>query len=248
MSEFWPSLQVLLLAEPAVALAYLVYGLVGFGTTLVAAPLLAHVLPVSTVIPTLALTDFLASVGHGWRQRAQVHGHEALRLVPAMLAGSAVGAWLLFALPVRQLMLALGVFVVAYALHALRPRAPAAPIGSAWAWWFGAAGGVLSALFGSGGFVYAMYLARRIDDPVRLRATQSIVLTCSATIRVVIFLAAGRYFDRALLALVLCLLPAMAVGMVLSHRITLRLPRERFLKILYGVLLATGASLVLRAW
>ena len=41
--------------------------MVGFGTTLVAAPVLAHVLPVSTVVPALALTDFIAASSSGFR-------------------------------------------------------------------------------------------------------------------------------------------------------------------------------------
>jgi len=46
---------------------------------------------------------------------------------------------------------------------------------------------------------------------------------------------------------VLCLLPAMALGLYLGHHITLRLDRKRFMQVLYGVLLCTGASLLLRA-
>ena len=73
------------------------------------------------------------------------------------------------------------------------------------------------------------------------------MLTVSSFIRVGLFAAAGRYFDVELLLLVLCLLPAMALGLVLGHRITLRLDRQRFMQVLYGVLLLTGGSLVARA-
>ena len=62
-----PDLPTLLYAEPVITFAYVVFGLVGFGSTLVSAPLLAHVLPVSTVVPTLALTDMAASWSNGWR-------------------------------------------------------------------------------------------------------------------------------------------------------------------------------------
>ena len=62
-----------------------------------------------------------------------------------------------------------------------------------------------------------------------------------------LFAAAGRFFDLDLLLLVLCLLPAMALGLYLGHHITLRLDRQRFMQVLYGVLLCTGASLLLRA-
>ena len=242
-----PDLIVLLVAEPTLVVAYVVFGMVGFGTTLVSAPILAHVLPLSTVVPALALTDFVASWANGFRLGGQVVRKEVLRLVPAMVIGSAIGAWLLFAIPVRGLMLALGIFVVLYALNGLRPKPEQPPLAAGWAWWFGGAGGVLSALFGAGGWVYSMYLVRRLDDPQQIRATQTAVLTVSSTIRVLLFLVAGTYFDWSLLLLVAALLPAMALGLFIGQHITLRLDRKRFLQVLYGVLLLTGGSLVLRA-
>ncbi len=242
-----PDLITLLVAEPALLLGYLVFGMIGFGTTLVAAPMLAHVLPLSTVVPALALTDFCAACTNGVRLGPLVDRSEVWRLVPSMFAGSAVGAWLLFSVPVNTLMLMLGVFVVLYALNGLRPKAPQAPLAPRWSWFFGTAGGVLSALFGAGGWVYSIYLSRRLDDPQRIRATQTAVLVVSSSIRVGLFLVAGRYFDWTLLALVLCLLPAMALGLYAGHHITLRLNRQRFMQVLYGVLLLTGTSLVARA-
>ena len=242
-----PDLLTLLVAESALLAGYLVFGMVGFGTTLVAGPMLAHVLPLSTVVPALALTDFCAACTNGLRLGPLVERSEVWRLVPSMFAGSAVGAWLLFSVPVNTLMLMLGVFVVLYALNGLRPKAPQSPVAPRWAWFFGAAGGVLSALFGAGGWVYSIYLSRRLDDPQRIRATQTAVLVVSSSIRVGLFLVAGRYFDWALLALVLCLLPAMALGLYAGHHITLRLNRQRFMQVLYGVLLLTGTSLVVRA-
>ena len=242
-----PDLAVLLVAEPTVVVAYVVFAMVGFGTTLVSAPILAHVLPISTVVPVLALTDFVAAWANGLRLGAHVVRAEVLRLVPAMVIGSAIGAWLLFSVPVRTLMLLLGVFVVLYALNGLRPKAEPPTLGPGWAWWFGGVGGVLSALFGAGGWVYSMYLVRRLQDPQQIRATQTAVLTVSSSIRVLLFLLAGTYFDLRLLLLVLALLPAMALGLFIGQRITLRLDRKRFLQVLYGVLLLTGGSLVWRA-
>lgn len=128
-----PDLIVLLVAEPTLVVAYVVFGMVGFGTTLVSAPLLAHVLALSTVVPALALTDFAASWANGLRLGAQVDRKEVLRLVPAMMIGSGIGAWLLFSIPVRTLMLLLGIFVTLYALNGLRPKAPQPPLAPGWA-------------------------------------------------------------------------------------------------------------------
>ena len=62
-----PDLSVLAVAEPTLVAAYLVFGMVGFGTTLVAAPILAHLLPVSTILPALAVTGFIASCSGRFR-------------------------------------------------------------------------------------------------------------------------------------------------------------------------------------
>ena len=242
-----PDFLVLLVAEPTLTAAYVVFGLVGFGTTLVSAPLLAHVLPLTTVVPVLALTDFTAAWTNGTRLSQRVVRKEVFRLAPPLLIGSALGAWILFALPLKTLMLMLGVFVVLYGLNGLRPHGARPAIAPGWAWWFGAAGGVLSALFGAGGWVISIYLLRRLDDPDEIRATQTAILMLTSLIRVSIFLVAGRYFDTKLLWLVLTLLPAVGLGLYIGHRITLRLDRRRFMQTLFGVLILTGSSLVIHA-
>jgi uncharacterized membrane protein YfcA len=109
------------------------------------------------------------------------------------------------------------------------------------------AGGVLSALFGAGGWVYSMYLLRRVEDPRQIRATQTAVLMCSSVIRVALFLLAGRLLDADLLLLVLLLLPAVGLGLYIGHHVSLRLDRLRFMQVLYGVLLLTGGSLAVRS-
>ena len=242
-----PDFLTLLFAEPVVSAAYVVFGMVGFGSTLIAAPLLAHVLPVTTVVPTMALTDLIAAWSNGWRLSSHVARRELMRLIPTLFIGSAFGAYVLFSLPLKLLMTLLGVFVLLYALNGLRPQKPKPHLSIHWAWWYGMAGGTLSALFGAGGWVYSIYLVRRLDDPQQIRATQNAILMVSSFIRVGLFVAAGRLLDRELLLLVLTLLPALALGLYVGHRITLTLDRRRFMQVLYGVLLLTGSSLVVRS-
>lgn len=245
-----PDFLTLLFAEPVMTVAYVVFGMVGFGSTLIAAPMLAHLLPVTTVVPALALSDMVAAWSNGWRLSRHVARRELYRLVPALFAGSALGAWLLFTLPLKLLMPLLGGFVVLYALNGLRPRAQHAPHASLaprWAWWFGGVGGVLSALFGAGGWVYSIYLLRRLGDPQQIRATQTAVLMFSSVVRVGLFLAAGRLLEPQLLWLVLALLPAVALGLYLGQHISQRLDRRRFLLVLYSVLLLSGSSLLVRS-
>jgi uncharacterized membrane protein YfcA len=65
--------------------------------------------------------------------------------------------------------------------------------------------------------------------------------------RAVIFALAGVYADYKLVLLAISLLPAMALGMWIGERITLRLTRKQFLRVLHSVLLLAGITLCLRA-
>jgi uncharacterized membrane protein YfcA len=142
---------------------------------------------------------------------------------------------------------ALGLFLIGYALYGLFGRPPSGNIAQAWAIPLGFLGGVFSAMFGSGGFVYLLYFSRRLGDRDAIRATQSVLLSLSTLTRVVIFAFAGVYSDFRLLLLALCLVPAMILGMWIGERITLRLTREQFLRVLNVVLIGGGVTLCFRA-
>ena len=236
----------LAIAMLAVGVAYVIFGLAGFGTALVAAPVLAHLVPVAVIVPLLALLDFAAATASVARDGRAADRAELRRILPAMVLGSLVGAGLLLRGRPDALLLALGVFALGYGLYALVGRKPDARWPASAAWPFGSVGGVFSALFGSGGFIYAIYLAGRLDAPVSIRVTQSTLIGLSTLTRVAIFLLAGAYADGHVLALAALLAPAMLAGSTTGRRLALDLPRERFLRIMGAVVLCSGCALVWR--
>ena len=66
----------------AIALAYIVFGIAGFGTALVAAPILLLFMPLSKIVPLLVLLDFVAAFGNLLPSRRDVSRPELLRLLP----------------------------------------------------------------------------------------------------------------------------------------------------------------------
>lgn len=74
-----------------IALAYIVFGIAGFGTALVAGPILIVFMPLSKIIPLLVLLDFVAAFGNLLQSRREVVKPELLRLLPCMAIGCTLG-------------------------------------------------------------------------------------------------------------------------------------------------------------
>src|SRR6187455_929843 len=141
----------------------------------------------------------------------------------------------------------LGAFVFGYACWSLLRRGAPRPIGAAWAAPAGMAGGVFTALYGSGGPIYTVYLARRLDDANRLRATIAVLIFCTAWARLALFSATGLMFQPSLLNLALVLLPCAVAGYFIGSHLHGRLAPRQAARAIWILLLASGASLVWRA-
>jgi len=243
-----PSIWLLLLAFPAVTAAYTIFAMAGFGAVFISAPALAQVMPVATIVPVLALVDCAAAVINGLKLGRKVAFDEMKWLIPLMVCGSLIGIKALLVIPAKPMMYALGVFVIGYALYSLFIPPRQGEISRKWIVPFGFFGGIFSGMFGSGGFVYAMYLTRRLFDRDAIRATQAALISFSSFTRVVIFAIAGIYADLHTLTLAIACLPAMFLGTWLGHRITVSMSREQFLRAIYCLLLVSGGALLMRAW
>jgi uncharacterized membrane protein YfcA len=245
--DFLPSLPTLAIALPAVVVAYVIFGIAGFGAALICAPVLAHALPVATIVPLLALLDCGAATINGVRMSEQVAKNELLWVLPLMAIGSVAGIYLLLALPERPMMLALGIFVMGYALYGLFAPPPSSVIRRGWVALFAPLGGIFSGMFGSGGAIYAIYLSRRVTDRDAFRATQTTLVGLATLTRGAVFALAGLYSDWHMLAFALLLAPAMLIGIWIGHHMTFKLSRDVFFRVLYLVLIGSGLSLAVRA-
>src|ERR671918_51106 len=112
-------LQTLVYAGIVLFLAYLVRGIAGFGSGLIAVPLLTLVSPIPVVVPLVVSLDYIGSASQGIRHRGHIAWKEQLLLVPCMLLGISLGLFMLRALPTVVLSKVLGAFVIIYALSQL---------------------------------------------------------------------------------------------------------------------------------
>ncbi len=240
-------LSVLLIATLVVFVAYVVFGVTGFGSTVVGVPLLAQVLPLQFAVPLMMLLDFSATLLLGSRLKRGARWDELRWLLPLAGIGMLLGLTLLVQVSERYLLCALGLFVLSYASWGLLRRGPATRLGRRWVFPIGLIGGALSALFGTGGVLFAIYTSSRISDKNALRETNATTIMFSASTRLLLFGVVGLLNQPHLWTLTLLLIPAMLLGYVVGHRLHAAIPAAGVLRVVYGVLIVAGVSLLIRS-
>lgn len=226
-------------------LAFFIRGIAGFGSGLIAIPLLALYLPVPLVVPVLALLDYLAALVHGIRHREHIAWRELLPLVPFTLLGSLAALYLLNNLDTVILRRALGLFVLLYALYALSGFAPRRAGSRLWAAPFGTLGGLISTLFGTGGPPYIVYLHLRHITKSAFRPTLAVIFLIDGSTRVAGYAITGL-LDMDILWLTLAATPLVLLAMYIGEHIHTNLSARAFSRMIGVMLLGSGTALLLR--
>ena len=230
-----------------IVIAYTVFGLTGFGSSITAMPLLVQLFPLKTAVPLMLLLDLCATTLMGIRNRGAADRKELLRLVPFMLVGMVLGVTLLVNAPERALLFVLGCFVLAYAGWSLLFVRGLSTIATGWSVPLATVGGVFTALFGTGGPIYVIYLAGRLHDKTALRATIGTLILVGGLSRLALFTTAGLYSQLDLLLLAALLLPCALLGLFIGNRLHHRLPLQRVMQAVWLVLILGGVTLVWRS-
>ncbi len=225
----------------------LIFGLTGFGSSLVTIPLATHLVPLQFALALFALGDMVSSLRVGLENPKNAVRIEWTRMVPMIIAGTALGVTVLVNLPRAAGMILLGAFVFCFALYTLFARKKERIVSPAWAWLAGLGGGITSTLFGAGGPPYAIYLSQRGLTKEQFRATLGCATLTSISMRVAAFLITGLLLDAAVWIAAVAVVPGAWFGIAVARKLFLRISREQLMRAVTVMLLASGASLVWRA-
>jgi uncharacterized membrane protein YfcA len=225
--------------------AYFVRGVAGFGSGLIAIPLLALVLPLTLVVPLVVFLDYVASASHGLKDRASIQWRQIFPLLPFTAVGVLAGLYLFKTIDQVLLANALGVFVLLYALYTLLVKNGDGNASALWAVPAGALGGMVGTLFGTGGPFYVVYLKHRGLPKTQFRATFATIFLIDGAGRLTGYLAGG-YFDREWLVLAAASLPIMAIGLYLGGHVHTNISQRNFQVAVSVLLIVSGISLLLR--
>jgi uncharacterized membrane protein YfcA len=234
------------ISAAVVGAGYVIFGISAFGAALFTVPALSYLFPLEVVLPVCVLLDVSAAVALGTRFTRESDKLELAWMAPACLVGAVLGVTLLVSLPREATLVALGAFLLAYGVYNLRHGVVSGTVSRRWAPVAGFAGGAMGTLFGIGAPPYAIYLTRRLAGKGALRATLSNMVLLSTSIRALVFAAGGLMLADRLILFAL-LLPFALAGLWCGNRIHGRISREQVARVISGVLMLIGLSLIVRA-
>jgi uncharacterized membrane protein YfcA len=228
--------------------AYFIFGISGFGSSIVAVPLLVQMYPLKSVVPMMVIIDICASLYVGRKSSQDANFKELKWLFPFSLIGMILGIFLLVQAPSEPLLITLGCFAAINGARVLWQRNSAMrdPINKWWAAPFGFFGGAFTALFATGGPIYVSYLSLRINDPKALRATMAFAIFILTLLRLILMLVTGLILSWPVIGLAVCLMPATFFGIWLGTHVHTKLSNTA-MRVAYGsILLFAGTMLLIR--
>ena len=226
--------------------AYLIRGVTGFGSGLIAVPLLAFSNSLQIAVPVIMTLDFIASFLLGTTGRRQADWKEIRLLLPFGLIGAAFGVFALIRFPSDPILLALGIFVFFFGARNVLGIQPQGMISQLWAIPAGLIGSSAGALFGTSAPPYIIYLTHRLQDKAAVRATFSWLFVIDGGFRLILFIATGLLLvPQTQLLIALGIIP-MSLGLYLGNKVHVNISKETMLRVVGCILLASGGTLIAR--
>ncbi len=229
-------------------LAHSVESVLGFGATIIAFGLGAHLMPVDRLVVILVLIALIQSAFLVIRWWKHIEWGSILRFIlPVALAGVIGGILLRNLANEGMLKLILGVFIICLSAlelfyivvnqHAQRRELHFGP-----GFLLVLFGGILHGLLAIGGPLIVYYAGRKISSQESVRGTLSFIWIILNLAMLAGFIINGR-ITADILVVTVYLLPGLILGIIIGHR--LRMSDRVFKGVTYALLLLVGVTLVL---
>lgn len=224
----------------------LLQGITGFGSGLVAVPLLSLLLPLTLITPTLSIVNLLLA---GFLY-LKLHSYVTIRdwqpLLVAGIGGSLIGTVALAHIQLDWLQRGMAVFVVLVGIllwTGVRFQLPPTPRNQSW---IGILAGFSNGALTLGGPPIVLFLSNQQLAILTFRATLTVFFLALATTNVLSFTLQGRYTVD-MWSWVLVLVVSALVGAWCGHKVSIQLPERWFRHLTLSVVIGAGL-LVLLGW
>jgi hypothetical protein len=217
---------------------------------LVAVPLLALVMPLPMAVSVATALTLVTSIRYVSRDWRFIAWRQFAIMMAYTLIGVGLGFYFISMLDEHAMRRGLGVFLIVYSIYVLCTGGVPPALPTRWhgalAAGTGIVGGLCGALFGGGaGPIYVIYFnILRLEREV-FRATMTMVMLVSATMRVGGYADFG-FYARPTLVLLALGLPLIAIGSWLGTHLVRRLNPRIFGLCVVALVLMSGTVLLLK--
>lgn len=221
-------------------------GVSGFGSGLVAVPLLALWFPLTVITPALSAINIAVSAVIYWQNRHAARPSEWKWLIIAGVVASFVAGSLLLSINEQWLKLVLGLVIITVALLLANGRQLPTAEHAVGHTIIGTGSGILNGLMTLGGPPIVLFLANARLPKTQFRATLSLFFLAIAVANVINFGRQQLYQSEQLILLGL-LLPCAILGAAFGQRLQKHVSEQRFRQLTIGLMLISGIIVALQS-
>ncbi len=223
--------------------AVFVQALSGFGGTLIAMPLGIALMGLPLTKPVMTIVAWITGVIVVATEWKHIRPKELCKMVGVMLVGVLGGIFVMDAVAdLTFLLLFYGVVVAGIGLKKLFWKSEKRPP----VWWQNtslALAGIMQGLFVSGGSFLAIYSVEKLPEKKEFRATVNAVWAIINTVMITTYGFTGALTGEVLKTAVIAVVPTL-VAIWLGWKLANKVNQATFLKIIYVILIASGAVLL----
>ncbi|MEL6405051.1 MAG: sulfite exporter TauE/SafE family protein [Chloroflexota bacterium] len=230
------------LVIPIIFLAMFIQSLAGFGSALIAMPMLIALLGPDAARPAFALMGQTAGILFLLKYRDDWKFVDIRMALVGTLVGIPIGAWIAGVLSEDAFMLLLGIIVLAYAIYAL-VGFTLPEMHTRWSSVFGAFSGILHSAYNVGGPPLVMYATTQDWQARRFKGNLQAIFFLMGFFVIATHVIEGRMSD-VVFQNYLLMVPTMMVALWCGFRVEKYIAQPIFRKVVLGLLVCIGLSLI----
>ena len=220
-----------------------VQGLTGFGSALVAIPLLSLILDIKVAVPLCILNGLILTIYLALHLRRHLDRTKILPLVAGAIPGVLVGAILLQRVDAGIIRFCIGVLLISYSLYNLLVRPRSLELSRKWGYAAGFLTGAIGAAFSAGGPPAIIYTTLAGWTKEEIRATLSGFFVVNSIVTAFVHALTG-VSTLVTVRIFLVTAPFVLVGTIAGSHVTARVNQQTYLRIIYLFLVVTGMMMI----
>ncbi len=225
-------------------LAGFVQGMTGFGSALVAIPLLSLIIDIKSAVPLCILNSMVITTYLSLKMRTHLNTEKILPLCIAAVPGIIVGSTLLKRVSSGLIQSSLGILLIVYSLYNLYSTPHPRNLNRSWSYVAGFMSGAIGAAFSAGGPPTIIYATLNNWKKDTIKATLSGFFLFNSYL-IAVFHAVNGLTTIDVFTQFMISAPFVLLGTVLGTICYGKIPRERYLQIIFAFLVLMGIIMII---